>query len=112
MMNTRSIFAVSLILCTVIQKGASLNFSPRFGAKFRVSMESAIRTHKIHALKMQLERCRLRCESLAKDIEPAETVERKTILAHQWDQTIKEIGATQAALTLLERQEKKSSKPC
>jgi hypothetical protein len=74
-------------------------------------MESAIRTQKIHALKMQLERCRLRCESLAKDIETAKTVERKTILAHQRDQTIKEIRATQAAKTLLERQEKESSKP-
>ena len=66
-------------------------------------MQSLIRKLKIHALKMQLQASRRKCDSLATEFEAAASTKQKAELAHRWDRAIKESHAVQHALARLEK---------
>jgi hypothetical protein len=66
-------------------------------------MDSTTRKMTIQALKMQVDVCRLQCACLSSDFETAPTFERRSALAHRWDEFHKTGYAAQFLLDLLLR---------
>lgn len=74
------------------------------------SLESVIPKLKIQTLKAQLALRSFVCASLAQEFDTAMlTFEQRAILAHRWDETLKESHVLQIMLDLLERQERMSN---
>lgn len=66
-------------------------------------MDSTIRKITIQALRVQVDVCRLQCDRLSSNFEAAPTFERRSALAHRWDESLKTGYAAQLLLDLLSR---------
>jgi hypothetical protein len=69
-------------------------------------LDSVIRKLRIGPLKAQIEVCRLRIESFARDFEKATSNVQKSEIAREWDREMKAKHAAQVLLEMLERQQK------
>jgi hypothetical protein len=72
-------------------------------------LDSIARSLKIHDLKAQMEFSRLRCASLVRQFNAAQTPEQKNMLSGRWDRAVRENQFLQCRLEVLEQEEQEHS---
>ena len=73
------------------------------------ALDAIVRSIKIHDLKAQMEFSRLRCASLVKQFNAAQTPEQKNLLSSRWDRAVRENQYLQCRLEILEQEEETQS---